>query len=195
MAGEPNGMRTAVLGLDGFETMEMTEAQAALDAAGTATGLTSPRNGTVKPGAITGWGSSFPLDLPLDSVEDNDIDGLRLPGDAMNLDQLRADAEDVHSTRRLFQAGKSLSAISHAPWTLVKADVLSGHIVTSWLSLQAKLQNVGATWVSEAVVVGGKLVTSRLPTNMTDFASALIPHFVADAVSAFHNTRTEHEHA
>jgi len=181
MTNELAGKRIAILVADGFEMVEMTEPRAALDAAGATTVLISPQNGTVKAWDVTEWGQTFAVDLPLDSIKENDFDGLHLPGGVMNPDQLRTNAKAVHFTRTFFQEDKPVSAICHAHWTLVNADVLRGRRVTSWPSLQADLQNAGAVWVNEAVVTDGNLVTSRMPSDMAEFVSALIPHFTGRA--------------
>lgn len=49
--------------------------------------------------------------------------------------------------------------------------------MTSWPSLQVDLENAGATWVDEEVVIDGGLVTSRKPDDLPAFCEAMIKAF------------------
>ena len=46
--------------------------------------------------------------------------------------------------------------------------------MTSWPSLHSDLQNAGANWVDEEVVVDGNLVTSRKPDDLPAFNRAFL---------------------
>jgi protease I len=46
--------------------------------------------------------------------------------------------------------------------------------MTSWPTLQTDLQNAGATWVDEEVVVDGNLITSRKPDDVPAFSEKLL---------------------
>jgi protease I len=51
--------------------------------------------------------------------------------------------------------------------------------MTSWPTLQLDLQNAGAQWTDEQVVVDGKLVTSRKPDDIPQFDQAMMRVFSA----------------
>ena len=67
-----------------------------------------------------------------------------------------------------------MGVICHGPWMLVQADVLKGRKVTSWPSLHKDLENAGAEWVDEEVVVDNGLVTSRKPDDLPAFNAKIV---------------------
>lgn len=46
--------------------------------------------------------------------------------------------------------------------------------MTSWASVKTGLENAGATWKDEEVVVDGQLITSRKPDDLEAFSQALL---------------------
>jgi protease I len=175
--GQLAGKKIAILVAEGFEQVEMTEPRKALEAAGATTELVSPADGKVQ-----GWkhhdpADTFPVDRPLPSTDAADYDGLLLPGGVMNPDELRTIAEAVQLVRDMFDAGKPIAAICHGPWTLIEADVVRGHTLTSWPSLQTDLRNAGAQWVDQEVVTDGHFVTSRKPDDIPAFNQAMVELF------------------
>jgi protease I len=59
--------------------------------------------------------------------------------------------------------------------------VVRGRTLTSWPSLRTDIQNAGATWVDEQVVVcengPNTLVTSRRPQDLPAFCDTLVNVF------------------
>jgi len=51
---------------------------------------------------------------------------------------------------------------------------LEGKRVTSVSAIRDDLENAGATWVDEPVVVDGNIVTSRVPDDLPAFLRAII---------------------
>ena len=111
------------------------------------------------------------------SVKPEAFDGLVLPGGVANPDTLRTDQKAVAFVRHFVQAGKPVAAICHGPWTLIEADGVRGHKMTSWPSLHTDLRNAGAEWVDEQVVVDGMLVTSRKPDDIPAFNREMLKLF------------------
>ncbi len=166
---ELTGLRVAILVAEGFEQVELTEPRKALQEAGAQTQIVSPEKGQVQAFNHHDRADKFPVEVPLDSAQPDQYDALLLPGGALNPDMLRALPKAVTFVKAFFDAGKPVAAICHAPWTLIEAAVVKGKKLTSWPSLQTDLRNAGATWVDEAVVRDGKLVTSRKPDDIPAF--------------------------
>ena len=76
--------------------------------------------------------------------------------------------------REMAEAGKPVAAICHGPWMLCSARVVRGKRVTSFFAIRDDLENAGAIWVDEPVVVDGNIITSRVPQDLPAFVKALI---------------------
>lgn len=172
-----NGLTVAILVTDGFEQAEMTDPRKALDEAGAETRLVSPKDGQVKAWNFTDWGETFPVDVLLESARPEAFDALLLPGGVINPDNLRTLPEAVAFVKAFFDAGKPVASICHGPWTIIEAGAARGRRLTSWPSLRTDLQNAGAEWVDQEVVVDQGLVTSRKPDDIPAFNREVIALF------------------
>ena len=168
------GKRFAILATNGFEQSELEEPRKAIEAAGGRTEVVSLRQGQIRGWQHTDWGSSVAVDVTIDRADASDYDGLVLPGGVINPDKLRMEPEAVDFVRAFVTAGKPIAAICHGPWTLINAGGVRGRKVTSWPSLQADLENAGAHWVDQQVVVDQGLITSRKPDDLPAFNRKLI---------------------
>ena len=175
--GKLEGMRIAILATDGFEQSELLEPRKALQQAGAATEVVSPKAGRIRGWNHTEWGEEVGVDKDLQHADPGAYDALVLPGGVMNPDRLRMNHDAVSFARAFFEAGKPVAAICHGPWTVIESGAAKGHRMTSWPSLQTDLRNAGAEWVDEEVVVDGKLVTSRKPDDIPAFNRATIELF------------------
>jgi protease I len=158
-----NGTTVAILATDGFEQVELTEPRKALEQAGAATEIVSPKQGKVRGWKFKEWGDELAVDQALDDADPKDYDALVLPGGVINPDALRMQPKAVAFVKAFFRGGKPVGAICHGPWTLIEAGAARGRRLTSWPSLRTDLTNAGAQWVDEEVVIDGNLVTSRKP--------------------------------
>jgi protease I len=179
---ELHGKRVAILVADGFEQVELTEPQKALEKAGAKTEIVSPAQGKVKGWDKTDWGKSLSVDQPLDQADAGQYDALLLPGGVMNPDHLRRSPKVQQFVKAFFDAGKPVAAICHGPWTLIDSGVAKGRRMTSYESIQTDLKNAGAQWVDQEVVVDGNLVTSRKPDDIPAFNRAMIETFAHQQV-------------
>jgi protease I len=167
--GNLEGRKVAILVEDGFEQVELAEPRKALDRAGAATSIVSPRPRQVRGWNFTEWGDKFPVDVALDQARPDDFDALLLPGGVINPDTLRIEPKAVAFVKAFFDAGKPVAAICHGPWTVIEAGAARGRRIASWPSLKTDLRNDGAEWVDQEVVVDGNLVTSRKPDDIPAF--------------------------
>ena len=178
MASKLNGKKVAILATDGFEQAELTEPRKALDDAGAATEVISPKNGEIRGWKHTEWGDTVRVDKTLQQANPQDYDALLLPGGVINPDHLRMNPAAVEFVNKFVHTGKTVAAICHGPWTLVEAGVVKGKSMTSWPSLKTDLKNAGANWVDQEVCTDGQFITSRNPDDIPAFNRTLI-----DAIS------------
>lgn len=172
-----NGIKVAILATDGFEQSELFEPKKALEEAGAEVSVVSLETGEITGWNEKNWGDSIAVDLTVAEANAADFDALQLPGGVFNPDKLRMNEKAVAFVKAFFEAGKPVAAICHAPWTLIEAGVVNGRTVTSWKSLQTDLENAGAKWVDQEVVVDNGLVTSRNPQDIPAFNKKMIEEF------------------
>lgn len=170
------GKRVAILMTDGVEQVEYTGPRSFLEEQGAQVTLVSPKAAGEE---IQGFnhmdlGDKFKVEMNVGEAHAGDFDALVLPGGVANPDQLRLSAESIAFIREFGLGNKPIAAICHGPWTLIDADLVTGRRVTSWPTLQTDLQNAGAKWTDEQVVVDGKLVTSRKPDDIPAFNQAIL---------------------
>lgn len=113
-------------------------------------------------------------DATLDQAQNAEYDLVALPGGQPGTDNLRKDVRIAKLVQGQAQAGRWLAAICAAPMVLGDAGVLAGRQATSFPGCLEPLKLPGVTFVDQAVVVDGKVVTSRGPGTAMDFALTLI---------------------
>lgn len=177
MGKELNGIKVAILAADGFEQSELFKPKEALENAGALVSIVSLKAGEIKGWNEKNWGDSIAVDVPLDQAKADDFDTLHLPGGVMNPDKLRMNEDAVSFVKDFFRAGKPVAAICHAPWILIEAEEVKGKTLTSYESIRTDLENAGAQWVDEEVVVDGLLITSRKPEDLPAFNQKIIEIF------------------
>jgi protease I len=123
------------------------------------------------------------VDNIISEVNADEYDALVLPGGVMNPDQLRMNKDVIEFVTHFIDSGKPIAAICHGPWTLIETHKLKGRKMTSWPSLKTDLENAGADWVDEEVVVDNGLVTSRKPDDLPAFCAKMIEE-IAEGVHA-----------
>jgi protease I len=180
MADRPDlsGTTVALLATDGVEQVELTEPWKALEDAGATVHLVSTGERVQGYDHLT-EADAFDADRRVADVNPDTYDALVLPGGVANPDDLRTDPQAVAFVGSFLAAEKPVAAICHAAWTLIEADAVRGRTMTSWPSLRTDLENAGASWVDDEVVVDrdggpGTLVTSRNPDDLPAFTQTVL---------------------
>lgn len=165
------GRRVAILATDGFESSELLRPLEALRAAGAEAQVVSisETSERIRGWADGDWSDTIDVDATVDEVGADDFEALVLPGGVINPDRLRRDADAVGFVHDFFESGKPVSAICHGPWMIVEAAAAKGRELTSFASIRTDMENAGANWVDEEVVVDQGLVTSRSPADLDAF--------------------------
>lgn len=185
MPNSLQGKKVAILAADGVEKVELEQPRAALTQEGAQvqllslkTGEIQARNHDLEPAG------TFEVDRAVSDASVEEFDALVLPGGTVNPDKLRLDGSAVSFVRDFVNSGKPVAAICHGPWTLVEAGVVAGRKLTSYPSIRTDLRNAGGKVVDEEVVVDRNLVTSRSPSDLPAFCSALIEQLAHASASA-----------
>lgn len=182
--GMLSGKKVAILTENGFEEEELTSPKLALEAAGALVQIVSPQKGKVKAWDHDHWSIELTVDVLLDQANADEYDALFLPGGVINPDKMRVNPDCVDFAQQFLESGKLVAAICHGPQLLIETGLLQGRHLTSFPSIKTDLENAGAYWTDEEVVVDAGLITSRSPKDLAAFNRELIDHIAEGVVTA-----------
>lgn len=114
-------------------------------------------------------------DLLLDQARSQDYCGLLIPGGFMP-DKLRRNPKVLALTREFHEQRKLVAFICHGGWIPISARILKGKRATGSLGIKDDLENAGAIWADEPVVIDGNLISSRTPKDLPAFAEAMVDY-------------------
>ena len=97
------------------------------------------------------------VDCTVESLLEEDLDAVYLPGGIFGPLKLRAHEPTLALVRKSMEAETIVAAICHAQWILVSADVLKGRRLTCPGDMAV---DVGGIFVDEPAVRDGNLVTA-----------------------------------
>ncbi|WP_225197556.1 type 1 glutamine amidotransferase domain-containing protein [Gluconobacter oxydans] len=171
-------VKVAALATDGLEEIELTGPQEALEKAGATVTVISLKAGEFQAVNKDIYPSNkIRADLAIADAKAEDYDALLLPGGLASPDALRLNKDVVAFAKAFVKANKPIAAICHGAQTLIEVGELKGRTVTSWPAIRTDLENAGASWVDNEVVVDGPYVFSRCPDDIPAFNKAMLKHF------------------
>lgn len=101
----------------------------------------------------------------VDEINAADYALLYLPGGKAPA-SLRENEEVLEIVRAFQKANKPIAAICHGPQILAAADVIKGKRIAGWPEIQSELEDAGAIFVDEALVIDGQFITARMPGDL-----------------------------
>ena len=113
-------------------------------------------------------------DTDLEQVLDDEFDMLVLPGGLPGADNLDQDPRIHKLLQGMQRKGKYTAAICAAPKVLANAGLLAEKQATSYPGFIDAMDLPSTRVLEQAVVIDGKVITSRGPGTAMDFALALI---------------------
>lgn len=164
----------AILATDGYQQDELLSPRDALEEAGASIDIIAPQAGEICGWLDGDWADAVAVDKTSQEANPEDYDALVLPGGVLNPDQLRMNEAALAFIQHYVDSGKVIAAICHGPWPLINVDAVRGRTLTSYPSIRKDLENAGANWVDQEVVVDKGLVTSRKPDDLPAFNAKLI---------------------
>lgn len=166
--------KVAIMATNGFEQSELFSPYQAMIDQGAEVHVISDQSDTIRAWNGGEWGKSVNVKKTIDHATSSEYDALVLPGGVMNPDRLRMNEKATDFIRDFFKDHKPVAAICHAPQMLINAEVVENRKVTSYPSIRKDLENAGAEWVNEEVVVDQGLVTSRSPDDLDAFNAKIV---------------------
>lgn len=163
-----------VIAFQGFQDFEYSETRRVLEEAGIKIIVASSLKGEAQ-GKL---GQKVTVDVIVDEVVPEEFDALVFIGGPGALEYV--DNLSVHQLiQQTVNKDKVLAAICIAPEILAKAGVLKEKKATVWTSSIDQspiefLENEGAEYVDETVVVDGKIITGNGPEAANEFGQKIV---------------------
>lgn len=162
-------MKALIISADHFEDSELLYPFYRLQEEGLQVDIAS-----IARGKINGkHGYEIVVDKALRDIEPKAYDLLVLPGGKAPA-KLRKEPAAVAIAQDFMRSNKPVAAICHGPQILITAGVLEGRRATCYHSVAEELQESGALYEDSEVVVDGKLVTSRQPSDLPAFMREIV---------------------
>jgi protease I len=117
--------------------------------------------------------SSTIVDVASADAHAADYGAVLIPG-GYSPDHLRTNEAVVNFLEDAIRANSLVAAVCHGPSLLIEADACRGVRLTSWPSIRKDLVNAGAHWEDKPVVIDGKFITSRNPSDLPAFSTAVL---------------------
>src|SRR6266849_4686055 len=105
----------------------------------------------------------------IEQVRAEDFDFLVVPG-GKSPERLRLNKKILDFVRDFDREGKVIAAICHAGQVLASSGIVKGRTMTCVAGIRDDMINAGAHYVDKAAVRDGNLVTSRVPSDLPEFA-------------------------
>jgi protease I len=116
---------------------------------------------------------SIKPDATATEVRSEDFDAIIIPGGSAP-DKIRTNPHAVRFVMDAMAQEKLIAAVCHGPQVLIEADQLRGKQATGYEAIRKDMENAGATYIDEPVVVQGNLITARKPSDLPLFTTTIL---------------------
>ena len=162
-------MKALILSANNFEDSELLVPFYRLQEAGYAVEVAAGDHGS-----ITGkHGYEVRVDKTFAEIDPADYAVLVLPGGKAPA-AIRNEPTVKGIVGAFFADDKPVGAICHGPQVIVSAGLLAGRRATCYRTVADELREAGAIYQDSEVVVDGRLVTSRQPSDLPAFMRELM---------------------
>lgn len=155
---------------DLYEDLELWYPKLRLEEAGFQTTVAGPEQGKTFLGK---YGYPCKSEKSYETLDPAPFAGLVIPG-GYAPDKLRRSPHVLQIVQKMDQAKKPIAFICHAGWVPISAKILKGRRVTCVSAIRDDIENAGALYLDEPVVVDGHLVSSRTPADLPLFCKAFL---------------------
>lgn len=119
------------------------------------------------------FGMPLKSDLASKDVSADDYFAVIIPG-GFSPDYMRRCQATIDLVKAMDRQQKPIASICHGPWLMISSCQLKGKKLTGFHSIRVDIENAGAIYLDQAVVVDGHLITSRTPKDLPLFTKTLI---------------------
>lgn len=163
-------MKVVALVHDTYEELELMYPVIRMKEAGIDIVYAGIDGGTVYKGK---HGYPCKTDIPFTELKSGDFDGVLIPG-GFAPDKFRRIPEILKLVKEMDKAKKMIAFICHGGWVPISAKILKGKKATGTTAIKDDLENAGAIWVDEPVVIDGHLISARTPMDLAPFGKAIV---------------------
>ncbi|HZD60918.1 MAG TPA: DJ-1/PfpI family protein [Anaerolineae bacterium] len=166
-----SGRKIAIVLSDHFDADEFNELHSCFTAAGAFTTNVGENAGQ----KLHDWNQKVEatVDISFEEAHSYGFDAVIL-SDGYSPDEIRMSDDGLNFIRDRYDSNKIVGAIHHGPQILISLGILKGKNVTGWPSIKVDLENAGATYFDEPVVIDENIITSRGPADIKAFCDAVI---------------------
>jgi protease I len=111
-----------------------------------------------------------------------EYDILILPGGVKALEKLRQEKQVISFISEWNKRGKVIASTCHGAQLMISAKIVAGRNISGYYSLEDDINNSGAKYVNEPVVVDGNIVSSPHYDHMGIWMKTAIDMVNKDAV-------------
>jgi len=165
-----DGKRVLIFVGEIYEDLELWYPKLRLLEAGAEAVVAGPEAGRTYAGK---HGYPCDSDVAIREVQTEKFCGVVVPGGFMP-DKLRRDKTVLDIVRQFDKERKLIAAICHGGWIPISAGVYHEVRVTGSPGIKDDLQNAGAIWEDQPVVVDRHFVSSRKPDDLPDFCRGIL---------------------
>ena len=155
---------------DVYEDLELWYPKLRLEEAGARVTVAGPEAGKTYAGK---HGYPCVSDAAVSEISEADFTGLVIPG-GFAPDRQRRDAHVLALTRGFHEKKKLIAMICHAGWIPISAKILQGVRATSTPGIRIDMENAGVSWVDEAAVQDGHIISARRPPDLPEFMKLVV---------------------
>ena len=119
-------------------------------------------------------GSRIIPTMDFEAMTMREFDLIVLPGGAKCMEYLRQDRRVIRYIKEHYDRGGIIACICHAIQLLISAKIVAGKTVSGYYSLVDDIENAGAKYLDEPVVVDGKIVTTAHYKDMAPWMKTVI---------------------
>jgi protease I len=103
----------------------------------------------------------------------SEFDAVIIPG-GFAPDRMRTNMKTVHFVQDALEQNVLVAAVCHGPQLLIEGDVLRGREATGFRAIRKDMQNAGAEFIDQPLVIDDNLITSRRPGDLPIFTTAIL---------------------
>ncbi|GAB5411738.1 MAG: type 1 glutamine amidotransferase domain-containing protein [Chlamydiales bacterium] len=161
-------MKAVILVHDLYQELELHYPYLRLLEAGWEVIIAGEKEGTIYKGKY-----GYPCKVDVNYENAPDCDAVIIPG-GFAPDRIRQFPAALSFVAKMHEKQKTIAFICHGGWVAISAKILSGKKATGYIAIKDDLENAGATFLDQEVVVDGNLISSRTPADLPAFMKAIL---------------------